>query len=90
MYYNQNVKKMKQLLINISSTQYLIYFIINFCHSEKVFHLLQFPKREDLLAIAQSKRNASLPGVNMIPYKVYKMCPKISSSFIKVFQSCFK
>ena len=47
-------------------------------------------KRELLLEIVNSRRNASSPGINMIPYKVYKKCPQILSFLFKIFQSTFK
>ena len=40
--------------------------------------------------ILSSRRNASAPGLNGIPYTVYKKCPRISKSLFKVFQTCFK
>ena len=40
--------------------------------------------------ILSSRRNASAPGLNGIPYKVYKKCPRISKFLFKVFQACFK
>ena len=30
------------------------------------------------------------PGLNGIPYKVYKKCPKISKFFFNIFQACFR
>ena len=35
-------------------------------------------------------RNASAPGLNGIPYKVYKKCSKLSKFVFKIFQACFK
>ena len=35
-------------------------------------------------------RNASAPGLNGIPYKVYKKCSKITKFLFKIFQACFK
>ena len=45
---------------------------------------------DDFLQILSSRRNASAPGLNGIPYKVYKKCPKISKFLFKIFQTCFK
>ena len=36
---------------------------------------------QDLLPILNSRRNASSPGINMIPYRVHKECPRITSFF---------
>ena len=47
-------------------------------------------KYEDFLAILNTRRNTSSPGLNMIPYKVYKNCPRIASFLFKIFQSGFK
>ena len=40
---------------------------------------------EDFNTVLHSCRNGSSPGVNMIPYKVYKKCPRISSFLFKIF-----
>ena len=45
---------------------------------------------DDFFEILSSRRNASAPGLNGIPYKVYKKCPKISKFLFKIFQTCFK
>ena len=45
---------------------------------------------DGFLEILSSRRNASAPGLNGIPYKVYKKCPKISKFLFKIFQVCFK
>ena len=45
---------------------------------------------DDFLEILSSRRNSSAPGLNGIPYKVYKKCPRISKFFVKIFQACFK
>ena len=45
---------------------------------------------DDFFEILSSRRNASAPGLNGIPYKVYKKCPKISKFLFKTFQTCFK
>ena len=45
---------------------------------------------QDLLIILNSRRNASSPGINMIPYRVYKKCPRITSFLFKIFKSCLK
>ena len=45
---------------------------------------------DHFLDILSSRRNASAPGLNGIPYKVYKKCPRISKFVFKVFQACFK
>ena len=44
----------------------------------------------DFLEILLTRRNASAPGLNGIPYKVYKKCSKISKFLFKIFQACFK
>ena len=46
--------------------------------------------REDFFNVIQSRRNGSSPGINKIPYKVYKKCPQISSFLFKIFQSVLK
>ena len=43
---------------------------------------------EDLFQIRSTQRNASAPGLNGIPYKVYKKCPKINKFLFKFFFSC--
>ena len=45
---------------------------------------------DDFFEILSSRRNAAAPGLNGIPYKVYKKCPKISKFLFKIFQTCFK
>ena len=40
--------------------------------------------------ILLTRRNASAPGLNGIPYKVYKKCSKISKFLFKIFKACFK
>ena len=30
------------------------------------------------------------PGINMIPYKVYKLCPNICDYLFRLFKSCFQ
>ena len=56
--------------------------------------LEKFNKRrfsfDDFFEILSSHRHASAPGLNSIPYKVYKKCPKISKFLFKIFQTCFK
>ena len=47
-------------------------------------------KNENLLYVLHSRRNSSSPGINMIPYKVHKKCPRIMSFLFKIFQSCLK
>ena len=44
----------------------------------------------DFLEILVTCRNASAPGLNGIPYKVYKKCSKISKFLFKIFPACFK
>ena len=36
------------------------------------------------------RRNGSSPGINMIPYKVYKKCPQTVSFLLTIFQSILK
>ena len=43
---------------------------------------------EDLLQILTTWHNASAPGLNGIPYKVYKKRPKINKFLFKFFLSC--
>ena len=43
---------------------------------------------EQFFQILSTWRNASAPGLNGIPYKVYKKCPKISKFLFKIFLSC--
>lgn len=47
-------------------------------------------KYEDFLKILATRRNASSPGINAIPYKVYKKCSKVNSVLFNMFKSCFK
>ena len=47
-------------------------------------------KIEDFSFLLNSRRNGSSPGINGIPYKVYKKCPKIMSFLFKIFKSCAK
>ena len=44
----------------------------------------------DFFAILATHRNASAPGLNGIPYRVYKKCPKTSQFLFKIFNACFK
>ena len=44
---------------------------------------------DDFFAILATRRNSSAPGLNGIPYKVYKS-PKTSEFLFKVFHACFK
>ena len=43
---------------------------------------------EDFFQILSTRQNASAPGLNGIPYKVYKKCPKINKFLSKIFLSC--
>ena len=45
---------------------------------------------DNFLAVLTTRRNASAPGLNGIPYKVYKKCPNICRFLFKIFQTCFK
>ena len=45
---------------------------------------------DDFFVILATRRNASAPGLNGIPYKVYKKCPKTSQFLFKIFHACFK
>ena len=40
---------------------------------------------EQFFQILSTRRNASGPGLNGIPYKVYKKCPKINKFLCKIF-----
>ena len=44
----------------------------------------------DFFEILLTRRNASPPGLNGIPYKVYKKCSKISKFLFKILQAGFK
>ena len=44
----------------------------------------------NLFEILLTCRNASAPGLNVIPYKVYKKSFKVSKFLCKNFQACFK
>ena len=44
----------------------------------------------DFLHILGTRRNASAPGINAIPYKVYKKCPQLSHFLFNIFKSCLK
>ena len=44
----------------------------------------------NLKKILNSQRNGSAPGINMIPYKIYKLCPNICDYLFRLFESCFK
>ena len=48
------------------------------CFNEKPLH------RSLLNSIVKHKRNASRPGVNGIPYKVYKKCPNITNALFGI------
>ena len=41
-------------------------------------------------SILQSRRNASSPGINQIPYKIYKKCPQIASFLFRMFCLCLR
>ena len=43
---------------------------------------------EDFFQILSTWQNAAAPGLNGIPYKVYKMFPKINNFLFKFFISC--
>ena len=40
--------------------------------------------------VLNSRRNGFAPGINMIPYKIYKLCPNICDYLFCLFKSCFK
>ena len=44
----------------------------------------------DFSKVVHSRRNGSSPGVNMIPYKVYKKCPNVCFVLFRIFKSCFR
>ena len=62
------------------------------CFPDKYPLLKPFPTNcfsfKDFLQILSTWKNASDPGVNGIPYKVYKKCPKINKFLFKFFLSC--
>ena len=41
-------------------------------------------KTSDLYQVVKKKRNASQPGPNQIPYKVYKKCPKLRNYLLRI------
>ena len=43
---------------------------------------------EDFFQILSTLRKALAPGLNGIPYNVYKKCPKINKYLFKIFLSC--
>lgn len=45
---------------------------------------------EDFSNVLSSRRNSSAPGINGIIYRVYKLCPQISSFLYRIFCSCVK
>ena len=45
---------------------------------------------DDFFAILATHRNASAPGLNGIPYRVYQKCLKTSQFLFKIFRACFK
>ena len=45
---------------------------------------------DDFQRILQTRRNKSSPGINAIPYKVYKNCTQINNFLFKIFISCLK
>ena len=45
-------------------------------------------KYSDFMYLLKSRRNGSSPGINQLPYKVYKLCPQISSFLFNLF-TCF-
>ena len=45
-------------------------------------------KFRDIQCVLASRRAGSSPGLNQIPYKVYKHCPQISSFLFNIFKSC--
>ena len=45
---------------------------------------------DDFFEFLSRRRNASEPGLNGIPYKIYKNCSKTSKSIFKIFQASFK
>ena len=45
---------------------------------------------DDFERLLQTRRNKSSPGINAIPYKVYKKCTQLSSFLFNIFISCLK
>ena len=45
---------------------------------------------DEFSAILATRRNASCPGLNAIPYKVYKQCTQIRKFLFNIFCSCLK
>ena len=46
--------------------------------------------KPDFLHLLNTRRNSSAPGINKIPYKVYKKCPRLASYLFKIFKACKK
>ena len=45
---------------------------------------------DEFFAILATRRNASAPGLNGIPYKFYKKCPKTRQFLFKIFHACLE
>ena len=46
-------------------------------------------EHREFIKLLQSRRNGSAPGINKIPYKVYKNCPQIASFLFDILKSCY-
>ena len=61
---------------------------------DKPLTTIPFPVKSldfnDFLLLLGTRRNASAPGINAIPYKVYKNCPQLSRFLFNIFKSCLK
>ena len=53
------------------------------------FSTSSFSEKE-FLNIVHTRRNKSSPGLNQIPYKVYKKCTQVRSFLFDIFTSCLK
>ena len=49
-----------------------------------------FASLEEFRNYLQRRPNGSAPGINMIPYKVYKACEELSRYLYNIMVSCYK
>ena len=50
----------------------------------------QPPTYEELAEIVHQKRNKSAPGINAVPYLVYKKCPQVLAHVLPIFKRIWK
>ena len=48
------------------------------------------PAFQELLAVVKTRRNGSKPGLNMVPYKVYKKCPELLKKVFSMHKGVLK